>query len=69
MSVSCCGLLEGIYNTCNSDSVREMKAVIRSKASLIVAFADDLCIIEKLRGRNSTMSESCCELVEGIYHF
>ena len=51
VSVSCCELLEGIYNTCNSESVREMKVVIRSKASLIVASADDVCIIEKLRGK------------------
>ena len=39
---------------------------MRFRAVLIAASANDVRSIGKLRGENTTMSESRCELVEGI---
>ena len=44
------------------------RAVMRSKAVLVVASVGDVRSIIKLGRENSTITKSRCELVEGIYH-
>ena len=43
-------------------------AVIRSSAASVAASAEDVRNIGKLCGKKATVSESRCELVEGMWH-